>query len=120
MFQPYPGGTGAMMEKLARERGRAAFDRAVFTVEPWSGAVPASDDDIAFLPAHRLAALIKARRLTSLRLTEIYLARLKRLNPTLLCAITIMEEQARAQAVKTDAEIKAGGTAVRCTACPTA
>lgn len=107
-FQPYPGGTGAMMEKLARERGRAAFDRAVFTVEPWSGGVPASDDDIAFLPAHRLAALIKARRLTSLRLTEIYLARLKRLNPTLLCAVTIMEEQARAQAVKTDAEIKAG------------
>ena len=49
-----------MMEKLARERGRAAFDRTVFTVEPWSGAVPASDHDIAFLPAHRLAALIKA------------------------------------------------------------
>ena len=24
-FQPYPGGTGAMMERLARERGRAAF-----------------------------------------------------------------------------------------------
>ena len=107
-FQPYPGGTGAMMEKLARERGRAAFDRTVFTVEPWSGAVPASDDDIAFLPAHRLAALIKARRITSVRLTEIYLARLRRLNPTLLCAVTIMEEQARAEAAKTDAEIQAG------------
>ena len=107
-FQPYPGGTGAMMERLARERGRAAFDRAVFDVEPWQGAVPASDDEIAFLPAHRLSALIKARRLTSTRLTEIYLARLKRLDPILLCAVTIMEDQARAEAAKADAEIKAG------------
>ena len=107
-FQPYPGGTGAMMEKLARERGRAAFDRAAFTVDGWRGAVPASDDEIAYLPAHRLAALIKARKITSQQLTDIYLARLTRLNPTLLCAVTIMEEQARAEAAKADAEIKAG------------
>jgi Asp-tRNA(Asn)/Glu-tRNA(Gln) amidotransferase A subunit family amidase len=107
-FQPYPGGTGAMMEKLARERGRAAFDRAVFTVEPWSGPVPTSADDLAFLPAHRLAALLKARKVTSQQLTDIYLERLKRLNPTLLCAVTIMEAQARAEAAKADAEIRAG------------
>ena len=107
-FQPYPGGTGAMMEKLARERGRAAFDRTVFTVEPWSGAVPTSPDDLAFLPAHRLAALLKARKVTSQQLTDIYLDRLKRLNPALLCAVTIMEAQARAEAAKADAEIKAG------------
>ena len=107
-FQPYPGGTGAMMEKLARERGRAAFDRTVFAVEPWSGPVPTSPDDLAFLPAHRLAALLKARKVTSQQLTDIYLERLKRLNPTLLCAVTIMETQARAEAAKADAEIKAG------------
>ncbi|MCX5760245.1 MAG: amidase family protein, partial [Gemmatimonadetes bacterium] len=107
-FQPYPGGTGALMEKLARERGRAAFDRAVFSVTPFTGAVPKTDEDIAFLPAHRLAALIKARKLTSTRLTGIYLERLKRLNPTLLCAVTIMEESARAEAKKADAEIAAG------------
>ncbi|RPJ54553.1 MAG: amidase, partial [Acidobacteria bacterium] len=107
-FQPYPGGTGAMMERLARERGRAAFDRAAFTVEPWRGPVPTSADGIAFLPAHRLAALVKERRITSVRLTEIYLERLKRLNPMLLCAVTILEEQARAGAAKADEEIKAG------------
>jgi Asp-tRNA(Asn)/Glu-tRNA(Gln) amidotransferase A subunit family amidase len=107
-FQPYPGGTGAFMEKLARERGRAAFDRTVFVVEPWTGAVPASPDEIAFLPAHRLSALLKARKITSQQLTDIYLTRLKRLNPTLLCAVTIMEEQARAEAARADAEIKAG------------
>ncbi len=107
-FQPYPGGTGALMEKLARARGRAAFDRAVFTVQPWTGAVPTNPDDIAFLPAHRLSALLKARKITSVQLTEIYLARIKRLNPTLLCAVTIMDDSARAEAVKADAEIKAG------------
>jgi len=107
-FQPYPGGTGALIEKLARERGRAAFDRAPFVVEKWSGAVPASDEDIAFLPAHRLAALLKDRRITSARLTDIYLERLTRLNPTLRCAVTIMADQARTEASRADAEIRAG------------
>ncbi|HEU4990382.1 MAG TPA: amidase [Gemmatimonadaceae bacterium] len=107
-FQPYPGGTGALMEKLVRERGAAAFTRGTYEPEPWKGAVPATDDEIAFLPAHRLSALIKARKITSARLTDIYLARLKRLNPTLLCAVTIMEDQARAEAAKMDAELAAG------------
>jgi hypothetical protein len=107
-FQPYPGGTGALMEKLVRERGAAAFNRGTYEAEPWSGAVPTSDDEIAFLPAHRLSALIKARKITSARLTDIYLARLKRLNPTLLCAVTIMEDQARAEAAQADREIAAG------------
>jgi Asp-tRNA(Asn)/Glu-tRNA(Gln) amidotransferase A subunit family amidase len=107
-FQAYPGGTGALVEKLARERGRAAFERATFTIAPWSGPLPTSDEAIAFLPAHRLAALIKARRLTSVRLTDIYLERMKRLDPILLCAVTIMEEQARAEARHADAELAAG------------
>src|SRR5205823_3153950 len=54
-FQPYPGGTGALMEKLIHEHGTAAFQRAVFTVEPWTGPVPSAPEDIAFLPAHRLS-----------------------------------------------------------------
>ena len=107
-FQPYPGGTGALMEKLVRERGAAAFNRGTYEPEPWTGAVPSSDDEIAFLPAHRLSAMLKARKITSARLTDIYLARLKRLNPTLLCAVTIMEDQARAEAALADREIAAG------------
>jgi hypothetical protein len=107
-FQAYPGGTGALMEKLARERGRAAFDRAVFVVEPFRGTVPSSDEDLAFLPAHRISALIKARKLTSTRITNIYLDRLKRLNPTLNCVVTLMEDSARAEAAAADREIAAG------------
>lgn len=108
VFQAYPGGTGALLEKIAKERGRAAFDRATFTVAKWSGPVPKSDEEIAFLPAHRLSALIKERKITSSRLTEIYLARMKRLDPTLRCAVTIMEDHARAEAQRADAEIAAG------------
>ncbi|MFL5529547.1 MAG: amidase family protein, partial [Gemmatimonadaceae bacterium] len=107
-FQPYPGGTGALMEKLVRERGAAAFQRATFTVPKWSGAVPNDPETIAYLPAHRLSALIRERKLTSAQVTRIYLDRIKRLDPQLLCAVTIMEEQALAEAAKADAEIKAG------------
>jgi Asp-tRNA(Asn)/Glu-tRNA(Gln) amidotransferase A subunit family amidase len=107
-FQPYPGGTGAVMERLIRERGARAFERRPLAVERWSGVVPMSDEDLAFLPAHRLSALIKERRITSTRLTRLYLDRIIRLNPTLLCAVTIMEAQALAEAARADAEIKAG------------
>ena len=107
-FQPYPGGTGALVERLAKERGRAAFERAPFPIPKWTGAVPSSPDEIAYLPAHRLAALLRARKLTAVQLTELYLGRLERLNPTLLCSVTIMAEQARAEARRADAEIAAG------------
>jgi len=107
-FQPYPGGTGALMEKLIHEKGAAAFQRATFVVDKWTGPVPTSPDEIAFLPAHRLSALIHANKITSTQLTKIYLDRMKRLDPTLLCAVTIMEEQAMAEAAKADAELKAG------------
>ena len=107
-FQPYPGGTGALMERLIRERGARAFERRPLAVQRWSGPVPATDEDLAFLPAHRLSALLRERRITSTRLTRLYLDRLARLNPTLLCAVTIMEQQALAEAARADEEIRAG------------
>ena len=107
-FQAYPGGTGALLEKLTRERGRAAFERQEFVVEPFDGAVPTRDEDLAFLPAHRISALIKARQLTSTRITNIYLDRLTRLNPQLNCVVTLMADSARAEAAQADAEIAAG------------
>jgi Asp-tRNA(Asn)/Glu-tRNA(Gln) amidotransferase A subunit family amidase len=107
-FQAYPGGTGAMLEKLARERGRAAFERTAIAVERWTGPVPTAEEDLVFLPMHRLAALVQARRISSAELTNIYLERLKRLDPTLLAAVTIMEGQAREAAQQADTEIRAG------------
>ena len=82
--------------------------------------MPAADEDLAFLPAHRLSALLRARKLTSTRLTELYLARLQRLNPTLNCVVTLLETHALAEARKADAEIAAAAIEGRCTACRTA
>jgi Asp-tRNA(Asn)/Glu-tRNA(Gln) amidotransferase A subunit family amidase len=118
-FQPYPGGTGALLEKTYNEKGMAAFKRqqfawnaatpGTFALAPWgTGPLPSTDEDIAFLPAHRIAAAIKAGKLTSTRITKIYLERLKRLNPTLLCAVTILDDMALADAARMDAELKGG------------
>jgi Asp-tRNA(Asn)/Glu-tRNA(Gln) amidotransferase A subunit family amidase len=70
--------------------------------------LPARDEDIAFAPLTRLARWIEARKLTSERLTTIYLDRLTRHQPTLLCSITITRELALAQARRADSEIAAG------------
>ncbi len=118
-FQPYPGGVGSLLEKTYREQGVAAFarqpfawnatTRGAFALAPWgTAALPSTDEDIAFLPMHRLSAAIRSGKLTSLRLTKIYLDRLKALNPTLLCAVTILEERGLADAARMDAELKAG------------
>ncbi|MEP6762814.1 MAG: amidase [Gemmatimonadaceae bacterium] len=107
-FMPYPGGTGALLAKTYKEQGVAAFERATFKIDKFDGAMPTSDEDLAFLPAYKLSALIKEKKLTSTRLTKIYLDRLKKYNPVLLCAVTIMETQGMVEAAKADAEIAAG------------
>ena len=98
-----------MMEKLHQERGAAAFERATFTVEKWSGPVPADRRGDRVSPGASLSALHQGTEASRRRDSrKIYLDRLKRLDPTLLCAVTIMEEQALAEAARADAEIKAG------------
>ncbi len=72
------------------------------------GPLPASDEDIAFAPVTRLSRWVQARKLTSERLTRIYLDRLKRFDPTLRCVITLTEDHALAQARQADREIAAG------------
>jgi len=108
VFQAYPGGTGAFLDRIAAERGRDAFEHTPIEVPSWSGEVPTSEEALAFLPVHRLAALLRARIITPVELTDIYLDRLKRYDPVLLCAVTIMEGQAREAAQQADAEIRAG------------
>jgi Asp-tRNA(Asn)/Glu-tRNA(Gln) amidotransferase A subunit family amidase len=107
-FQAYPGGTGALMERLWREHGDAMFRRTSIDLEPWAGSVPASEEDLAFLPVHRLAVLIRDGRITSTELTEIYLERLRRYDPVLLCAVSILEGRAREEAQQADADLRAG------------
>jgi Asp-tRNA(Asn)/Glu-tRNA(Gln) amidotransferase A subunit family amidase len=71
-------------------------------------ALPTSDDAIAFAPVWQLSRWIESRKLTSTRLTEIYLHRLERFNAQLRCVITLTRDHALAQARQADAEIAAG------------
>ena len=72
------------------------------------GPLPSSDEDIAFAPVTRLSRWIEKRQLTSERLTNIYLKRIERFNPKLLCVITPTRKLAIAQAKQADQEIAAG------------
>src|SRR5271155_3967490 len=70
--------------------------------------LPATDEAIAFAPVHHLSRWIETRKLTSERLTIIYLKRIEQLNPKINCIITLTRDHALAQAKQADAEIAAG------------
>lgn len=108
VFQAYPGGTGSLLEKMWNADGGSPFQRSSFEIESWSGPLPGTEEELAFLPVHRLAALIRERHLSPTELTEIYLARLKRYDPVLLCAVTILEGRGREEAQQAESEIRAG------------
>jgi Asp-tRNA(Asn)/Glu-tRNA(Gln) amidotransferase A subunit family amidase len=72
------------------------------------GPLPANDEDLAFASVTRLSRWIETRKLSSQRLTNLYLARLQRFNPKLRCVITVTRELAIAQAKQADEEIAAG------------
>lgn len=67
-----------------------------------------SDEDIAFLSVRELGSLIKSKQLSPVRLTEIYLTRLKQYGDKLLCVVTLTEERARKSAAQAEQEINSG------------
>lgn len=92
---------------LAIETAGPAHDAFVRTKSD-PGPLPASDDAIAFAPVTQLSRWIEQKKLTSERLTTIYLSRIERLDPKLRCIITLTRDVALAQAKNADAEIGAG------------
>jgi Asp-tRNA(Asn)/Glu-tRNA(Gln) amidotransferase A subunit family amidase len=72
------------------------------------GPLPSKDEDIAFAPVTKLSRWIEQRKLTSERLTNIYLKRIEQFDPELRCIITLTRDLALAQAKQADAEIAAG------------
>jgi Asp-tRNA(Asn)/Glu-tRNA(Gln) amidotransferase A subunit family amidase len=65
-------------------------------------------EELAFLNATELGALIRAKRITSTALTKMYLERLKTYGPKLNCVITLTEELALGQAKDADTAIRRG------------
>jgi Asp-tRNA(Asn)/Glu-tRNA(Gln) amidotransferase A subunit family amidase len=69
---------------------------------------PANLQDAAFWPVRHLAELVRTRQVTSLELTEMYLARLHRYNGLLNNVVTFLDDYGRAEAKRADAEIAGG------------
>jgi Asp-tRNA(Asn)/Glu-tRNA(Gln) amidotransferase A subunit family amidase len=67
-----------------------------------------SIEDLAFATVPQLAELVRTRKVSSTELTNMYLGRLKRFGPKLLCVVTLTEDLALKQAAAADAEIKRG------------
>jgi Asp-tRNA(Asn)/Glu-tRNA(Gln) amidotransferase A subunit family amidase len=92
---------------LPKEPAGPARDRFVRSTAD-ATPLPSNDEDIAFAPVTHLSRWIETKKLTSTRLTNIYLDRIQRLDPKLRCIITLTRDSALAQAKQADAEIAAG------------
>jgi Asp-tRNA(Asn)/Glu-tRNA(Gln) amidotransferase A subunit family amidase len=70
--------------------------------------MPAGDEALAFAPVASLSRWIRAGKLTSTRLTRLYLDRLQAAQPHLRCTITLLADGALAAAAAADRELSAG------------
>src|SRR3982751_4691442 len=78
------------------------------TAAPAHLKAPKNLEDVAFWPVTQLAPLIHSRAVSSFDLTRMYLARMKKYAPKLLCLVTLTEDLALEQAAAADKEIRAG------------
>jgi Asp-tRNA(Asn)/Glu-tRNA(Gln) amidotransferase A subunit family amidase len=76
--------------------------------KPTLRAIPSDLEALAFLSVTELSDLLRRRRVTSMQLTQMYLARLRKYDPVLRCVISLTEDRALRQAAAADAEIKRG------------
>ncbi|WP_245846192.1 amidase [Longibacter salinarum] len=69
---------------------------------------PKSEEDLAFAGLAKLASLLRAQKVSSVELTELFLSRLRQYDDTLEAVITYTEERAMDAARRADEEIDAG------------
>jgi Asp-tRNA(Asn)/Glu-tRNA(Gln) amidotransferase A subunit family amidase len=69
---------------------------------------PKNLEEAAFYSVRQLAELVRRKKVSSLDLTQMYLARLKRFDPMLHFVVTLTEDRAVAHAKEADREIVAG------------
>lgn len=70
--------------------------------------LPVREADIAYSPVHQLAGWIKSGKLSSEKLTQLYLDRIKTYSDTLQNLITLLEDEALEKARLMDAELASG------------
>ena len=67
-----------------------------------------SVEELAFSTVTQLAELVRTKQVSPVELTKMYLARLKKYGPALLCVVTLTEESALKQAEEAEREIRRG------------
>src|SRR5215471_17883961 len=67
-----------------------------------------SVEELAFSTVTQLAELVRTKQVSPVELTKMYLARLKKYGPALLCVVTLTEELALRQAEEAEREIRRG------------
>lgn len=97
IFNPLPQGFYPDQDQEAQDWGL-----------PTNVGLPEKESDIAYLPVNQLAVLIKTKKISSVRLTKIYLDRIKTYSDTLQCLITLLEVPALEKAKAMDQELAAG------------
>jgi len=108
VFHPQPAEKPAANEEPAKSelpRDHSLMYSSILSSIPEA---PAHIEDLAIATVAELAPLLENRKITSLALTQMYLARLKRYDSRLHFVITLTEERALAQARAADVEIAAG------------
>ncbi|MCX6332469.1 MAG: amidase [Bacteroidetes bacterium] len=70
--------------------------------------LPTNNNDLAFYSIEQLAYLIQHKKISSLKLTQFFIERLKKWGDTLQCVISLQEDIAYQQAKKADEEMAAG------------
>lgn len=97
IFDPVPGGMKLDTTKHPMRMSAAPMP-----------STPPDIESLAFCTVRELAELVRTRKVSSLELTKMYIARLKRYDAKLHFVITLTEERALAQARAADKEIAAG------------
>jgi aspartyl-tRNA(Asn)/glutamyl-tRNA(Gln) amidotransferase subunit A len=81
---------------------------ATAALASWPSALAADTPDLSALSLTEASARIHARTVTSVQLTQALLDRIAIYNPKVNCYITVMAQEALAQAAQLDAEAKSG------------
>jgi Asp-tRNA(Asn)/Glu-tRNA(Gln) amidotransferase A subunit family amidase len=106
VFDPVPGDMLLDTEKKPLKLSTAPNVKVLEGVA--SAGLAGESDTLAFASVRELAELVKTRKVYSLALTKMYLARLKKYDPQLHFVITLTEERAMEHAAAADREIAAG------------
>ena len=109
MTNPIPAGTPAPQPETSQPvRLGPAPSLARILAEVKSTAGSLAEEAWAFATVRELGVALRQRRTTSLALTRMYLARLKRYDSTLKFVINLTEERALKQAAQADRELASG------------